>query len=189
MHFKNNFLLYLALGILGFCSYITAFGIVPFSDIKYQLTLPDSIIFIALYIVLQMTILLYMDKASSVKFDIGLSIFSFVSVNFFFSYVGIGNVLELYNYFNNNPDYIADPQKFSALTINIALIVDLIFINIFNVLYLKRLDYYKHNGAQEAEDRINKEQKAKAEKKKADAKKKAQQLEKDLVIANHDANA
>lgn len=189
MHFKNNFLLYLALVILGVCSYVTAFGVIPFSNIKYQLTMTDSLLFISLYIVLQMTILLYMDRASSVKFDIGLSVISFLGVNFLFSYIGVGNVLELYNYFNNNPDYIADPQKFAALTINIALLVDLFAINIFNILYLKRVDYYKHDGAEEAENRINKELIVKAEKKKADAKKKAEQLEKDLVIANHDANA
>lgn len=178
MHLKNNFLLYLALVILAFCSYITAYGEIPFSDMKYQLTLTDSLIFISLYIVLQMIILLYMEKASSVKFDIGLSVISFIGANLFFSYVGIGNLLELYNYFNNNPDFIADPQKFAAFTIMIALLVDMVPNNIFNFLYLKRVNHFTYYGAQEAEEKLKEEQIKKEEKEKAANKKRVEEIKK-----------
>lgn len=187
---KDNFLLYLSFLVLGFCAYITIYGVIPFTEIKYQVTLTDSILFVALYIVLQMTFLLYMDRASSRIQDIVLSIISFVVINFFFSLAEVGHLLELYNYFNKNTDFIAHPQKFAAFSINIALLVDLTFINIFNILYLRRIDHFTHDGAAEAEERINKEQKAKEEKKKADAQKRAKEIEKqqkqldnELVIA------
>jgi hypothetical protein len=187
--FKSNFLLVISVIVLGLFAYTSVYQILPFTEYKYTVDIIDSLIFISMYLVLQMTMLLYVDRASSRIADIITSVVVFFIMNLLFSIAEVGNFLSLYNSLQENKDFVTDPKKFACFTILLALIIDMTLINFFNFLYLRRMKYYVSGGKKEAEERINKEQILKDVKKKSDAQKKARQLEKDLVIANNDAKA
>lgn len=181
MKIFNNSLLIISTIVLFFASYIALYDVIPIVNYEYKASVIDSILFLASYITVQFTLVLFTTKVKNRLVDIGLSIVVFTVVNIWFYAADVGHMYSLYNDIRNMKTF-TNTKDIACFAILLALFIDLIFSNIFHTILIKFKDFWVNNAQEILKDELIEKQKKEKSEAKEIARKKNIENQRQTII-------